>query len=70
MVKNFSISINNKIAVLDDFGSDETEEEVPETIRGKVQNRNIIIDMEPVFGLSFYSADSLTVHTKYFEPDV
>ncbi len=60
----------DKIAVLDDFGSEEVEEEVPETIRGKVQNRNIIIDMEPVFGLSFYSADSMTVHTKYFESDV
>ncbi len=60
----------DKIAVLDDFGSEDAEEEIPETIRGKVQNRNIIIDLEPVFGLSFYTADSLTVHTRYFEPSV
>ncbi len=60
----------NKIAVLDDFGSEEVEEEVPATIRGKVQNRNIIIDMEPVFGLSFYSADSLMVRNQYYEPSV
>jgi len=60
----------DKIAVLDDFGTEEVEEEVPETIRGKVQNRNIIIDLEPVFGLSFYSADSLTVRNVYFEPEV
>ena len=60
----------NKIAVLDDFGSEEVEEEVPATIRGKVQNRNIIIDLEPVFGLSFYSADSLMVRNVYFEPQV
>ena len=60
----------DKIAVLDDFGSEETEEEVPQTIRGKVQNRNIIIDLEPVFGLSFYSADTLIVRNVYFEPAV
>ncbi len=60
----------NKIAVLDDFGAEDAEEEVTETIRGKVQNRNIIIDLEPVFGLSFYSADSMTVRNQYFEPAV
>ena len=60
----------DKIAVLDDFGAEEVEEEVPETIRGKVQNRNIIIDLEPVFGLSFFSADSLIVRNVYFEPAV
>ena len=60
----------NKIAVLDDFGSEEVEDEEPASIRGKVQNRNIIIDLEPVFGLSFYSADSLMVRNVYFEPEV
>ncbi|NPA36113.1 MAG: tetratricopeptide repeat protein [Chlorobi bacterium] len=60
----------DKIAVLDDFGQEEVEEEVPATIRGKIQNRNIIIDLEPVFGLSFYSADSLMIRNVYFEPEV
>jgi tetratricopeptide (TPR) repeat protein len=60
----------NKIAVLDDFGAEEVEEQAPETIRGRVQNRNIIIDMEPVFGLSFYSADSLMVRSVYYESSV
>lgn len=61
----------NQVAVLDDF--EETDVEVAkdqETIRGRIQNRDIIIDLEPMFGLSFYTADTLLPRARYFEPSV
>lgn len=61
----------NQVAVLDDF--EETDVEVAkeqETIRGRIQNRDIVIDLEPMFGLSFYTADTLLPRARYFEPSV
>ncbi|MGV8828874.1 MAG: tetratricopeptide repeat protein [Breznakibacter sp.] len=61
----------NQVAVLDDF--EESDVEVPkeqETIRGRIQNRDIVIDLEPMFGLSFYTADTLLPRARYFEPSV
>lgn len=61
----------NQVALLDDF--EETEVEVKkeqETIRGRIQNRDIVIDLEPMFGLSFYTADTLLPRARYFEPSV
>lgn len=60
----------DKIAVLDDFGEEEEEEGEFKSIRGKIQNRNIFIDLEPVFGLSFYSADSKLNRTRYYQKEV
>ncbi len=60
----------NKIAVLDDFNEDENEEQEFASIRGKVQNRNIFIDLEPVFGLSYFSADTIISRPKYYEKEV
>ncbi len=57
----------NKIAVLDDFESEQFEDvKASNPLRGKIQNRNIIIEMEPVFGLTFYPGDTLVHRLRYF----
>lgn len=61
---------HNQMAVLDDFEETDMEVEKGETIRGKIQNRDIIIDLEPMFGLSFYTADTLLPKARYFESSV
>ncbi|WP_185957437.1 tetratricopeptide repeat protein [Saccharicrinis carchari] len=68
--KDDDISNHDKIAVLDDFGIEETEVEEIDNLRGKIQNRNIIIDLESVYGLTFFSVDSLVNRTRYFKPEV
>ena len=60
----------DKIAVLDDFGEEEAEEDEFKSIRGKVQNRNIFIDLEPVFGLTFFSADTVLDRTRYYQKEI
>lgn len=60
----------NKLAVLDDFDEEEKEDNEFASIRGKVQNRNIFIDLEPVFGLSFNSADTLINRPPFYEKEV
>lgn len=60
----------NKLAVLDDFEDDEAEEQEFASIRGKVQNRNIFIDLEPVFGLSFFSADTIINRPGFYDQEV
>ncbi len=60
----------DKIAVLDDFEDNEQEDQMVESIRGKVQNRNIFIDLEPVFGLTYYSGDTLLHRPSYYEKEV
>lgn len=60
----------NKLAVVDDLNGENEDEEEFASIRGKVQNRNIFIDLEPVFGLSFFSADTIIDRTKYYEKEV
>lgn len=64
------INNHDKIAVLDDFGIDENEVDEISNLRGKIQNRKIIIDLETVYGLTFFSVDSLINRTRYFKPDV
>ncbi len=61
---------HDKIVVLDDFGLEETEVEEIDNLRGKIQNRNIIIDLETVYGLTFFSVDSLINRTRYFKPEI
>ncbi|MBR8535463.1 tetratricopeptide repeat protein [Carboxylicivirga sediminis] len=60
----------DKIAVLDDFEENEQDEQLVESIRGKVQNRNIFIDLEPVFGLTYYSGDTILSRPAYYEKEV
>lgn len=61
----------NQVAVLDDFDQDsEALKTDKETIRGQIQNRDIIIDLEPMFGLSFYTADTLLPRAGYYKPSV
>lgn len=64
------ITNHDKIAVLDDFGIEENGTEEIDNLRGKIQNRNIIIDLETVYGLTFFSVDSLINRTRYFKPEV
>lgn len=61
----------NQMAVLDDFEEKDVEvKKEVETIRGRIQNRDIVIDLEPMFGLSFYTADTLLPRARYYEPSV
>lgn len=41
-----------------------------ETIRGRVQDRDIVIDLEPAFALTFFAADTLLPNAPYFSPSV
>ena len=59
----------DQMVVMADFGNDEAHED-KETIRGKVQNKDIIIDLEPVFSVSFYRADTLLPKASYYEQSV
>ncbi|MFT3739034.1 MAG: tetratricopeptide repeat protein [Breznakibacter sp.] len=61
----------DKVAVLNDF---ETKEKEPEqnltSIRGKIQYRDIFVDMEPMFGASLSKGDTLSVRVRYFDKDL
>ena len=61
----------DKIAVLDDFESERFEEIAgTNPLRGQIQNRNIIVEMEPVFCLTFSPGDTLVHRLRYFNIDV
>lgn len=60
----------DKIAVLDDFGTDQPEQLTPHSLRGKIQNRNIMVDLQPPYGISFFPGDTLVHRVRYFERDV
>ncbi len=65
-IKNF-----NKIAVLNDFETKNTEDTKPlESIRGKIQNKDIFVELEPSFCVTFYTADTLLNRPKYYDLDV
>ncbi len=68
--KDRDIQNYNKIAVLDDFGNEQTEMISGNSLRGKIQNRNIIIDLEPQYGLSFFPGDTLVHRVRYYSPEV
>ncbi len=65
-----NINNYNKIAVLDDFGNEQAEMISGSSLRGKIQNRNIIIDLEPQFGLSFFAGDTLVHRVRYYNREV
>ena len=60
----------DKMAVLDDFGSDQPEQLTGATLRGKIQNRNIMVDLQPPYGLTFFPGDTLYHRVRYFDRDV
>jgi tetratricopeptide (TPR) repeat protein len=61
----------DKIAVLDDFELEQIEEITSANpLRGRIQNRNIIVEMEPVFSLTFFPGDTLVHRLRYFNIDV
>lgn len=64
------ISNHDKIAVLDDFGTDEPEEVASNPLRGRIQNRNIVIDMEPAFLLTYFPGDTLVHRLRYFNMEL
>lgn len=64
------ISNYDKIAVLDDFGNEEPEEVTTGSLRGRIQNRNIVIDMQPSFVLTYFPGDSLVHRLRYFNIDL
>ncbi|MDR2927616.1 MAG: tetratricopeptide repeat protein [Cytophagaceae bacterium] len=61
----------DKIAVLDDFETEQIED-ITNTnpLRGRIQNRNIIVEMEPVFCLTLYPGDTLVHRLRYFDIEV
>lgn len=69
--KDKDISNYNKIAVLDDFETNEKEEDdIFTTIRGKIQHRDIFVDVEPSFGILIASQDSVSVGIRYFDKEM
>ena len=60
----------NKVAVLDDFGNEPDEEAATNPLRGRIQNRNIVIDMEGIFGITYYPNDSLVHRLPYFHLEI
>lgn len=60
----------DKMAVLDDFGTDQPEELTSSSLRGKIQNRNIMVDLQEPYGLTFFPGDTLVHRVRYFERDV
>ncbi len=68
--KDTDIRNYDKVAVLDDFGNEPNEEASTNPLRGRIQDRNIIIDMEQVFALTFYPGDTLVHRLRYFDIEV
>lgn len=64
------ISNYDKIAVLDDFGNEEPEEVTTGSLRGRIQNRNIVIDMQPSFVLTYFPGDTLVHRLRYFNMEL
>ncbi len=64
------INNHDKIAVLDDFSVDQGEVDEIKSLKGKIQNQNIIIDLEKFYSLTFFTNDSLNNRTPYFKPEI
>ncbi len=58
----------DQMVVVSDFGDndDKLQQDNKETIRGRVQDRDIAIDMEPVFELSFFTNDTILPKARYY----
>lgn len=61
----------DQMVVVSDFGdNDEKLSQDTEHIRGRVQDRDIAIDLEPVFELSFFVTDTVMPKARYYEKSV
>ncbi|MDG5800189.1 tetratricopeptide repeat protein [Marinilabiliaceae bacterium ANBcel2] len=62
----------DRIAILDDFGTQQQEDEAgtSTSTRGRIQHRNIVVDLEPMFGLTFHPGDTLVHRMRYFNLDI
>lgn len=62
----------DQMVVVADFGDNDEKlrQDNKESIRGRVQDRDIVIDLEPAFSLSFFSADTLLPNAPYYNPSV
>ena len=62
----------DQMVVVADFGDNDEKlsTENKDKIRGRVQDRDVVIDLEPVFGLTFFSADTVLPNAKYFKRSV
>ena len=62
----------NQLVVVSDFEDHDEKlaHEDMDKIRGRVQDRDIAIDLEPVFSLSFFAADTLLPNARYFRQSV
>ena len=61
----------DQMVVVSDFGdNDEKLSQDTEQIRGRVQDRDIAVDLEPVFELSFFATDTILPKARYYEKSV
>lgn len=61
----------DQMVIVSDFAdNDDKLHQDSEQIRGRVQDRDIIIDLEPMFELSFFQTDTLLPRAKYFAKSV
>lgn len=62
----------NQMVVVADFGDNDEklQQNNTEVIRGRVQDRDIAIDLEPVFELSFFPSDTILPKARYYEESV
>ncbi|MCQ2229573.1 MAG: tetratricopeptide repeat protein [Bacteroidales bacterium] len=61
----------NQMVVVSDFGDNDNKlSQDADQIRGRVQDRDIAVDLEPVFELSFFSSDTILPKAHYYEKSV
>ncbi len=65
-----NISNHDKIVVLDDFSVEENDRDELTDLKGQIQFKNINIDLEKVYSLTFFSENNTVDNTKYFKPEV
>ncbi len=66
-----NIAKYDQLVVVADFGdNDDKLHQETESIRGRVQHRDVVIDLEPVFELSFFAADTILPKARYYEQSV
>lgn len=62
---------HDQMVIVTDFGdNDEKLQQDTPTIRGRIQDRDIAIDLEPVFALTFFPADTILQGARYYQESV
>lgn len=66
-----SLEKYDQLVVVSDFAdNDDKLQQEKDQIRGRVQDRDIIIDLEPMFELSFFQTDTILPRAKYYAKSV